>query len=160
MSTQPTTPSFETPLLPLRDKELPPIIRVIPPTISKTVLVRRADFYERNLGDVLSFWMFAEELAQVTDAGSQSYSNLRTIMRTAYDLGSRFGIDFASDTSYSAIADINICSMFCTTPAALDDYMNPKAIEGGNITRTILCQLGDELGADGAIFKPYSEGFP
>lgn len=132
-------------------------IRVIPPTISKTVLVRRADFYERNLGDVLSFWMFAEELAQVTDAGSQSYSNLRTIMRTAYDLGSRFGIDFASDTSYSAIADINICSMFCTTPAALDDYMNPKAIEGGNITRTILCQLGDELGADGAIFKPYSE---
>ena len=132
-------------------------IRVIPATISKTVLVKRSDLYERILGDVLTFWMFADELAQVTDAGKQGYSNLRTIMRTAYDLGSRFGIDFASDTSYSAIADINICSMFCTTPAALDDYMNPKAIEGGNITRTILCQLGDELGADGAIFKPYSE---
>ena len=41
-------------------------IRVIPATISKTVLVKRADFYERNLGDVLTFWMFAEELAQVT----------------------------------------------------------------------------------------------
>ena len=60
-------------------------IRVIPATISKTVLVKRADFYERNLGDVLTFWMFAEELAQVTDAGKQGYSNLRTIMRTAYD---------------------------------------------------------------------------
>ena len=132
-------------------------IRVIPATISKTVLVKRADFYERNLGDVLTFWMFADELAQVTDAGKQGYSNLRTIMRTAYDFGSRFGMDFASDNSYSAIVDINICSMFCTTPSALDDYMDKKAIEGGNITRTILCQLDDQIGADGALFKPYSE---
>lgn len=131
-------------------------IRVIPATISKTVLVKRADFYERNLGDVLSFWMFAEELAQVTDAGKQGYSNLRTIMRTAYDFGSRFGMDFASDNSYSAIVDINICSMFCSTPSALDDYMDKKAIEGGNITRTVLCQLEDQIGADGALFKPYS----
>lgn len=133
-------------------------IRVIPATISKTVLVKRADFYERNLGDVLTFWMFAEELAQVTDAGKQGYSNLRTIMRTAYDFGSRFGMDFASDNSYSAIVDINICSMFCTTPSALDDYMDKKAIEGGNITRTILCQLDDQIGADGAIFKTYTPG--
>lgn len=132
-------------------------IRVIPATISKTVLVKRADFYERNLGDVLSFWMFAEELAQVTDAGKQGYSNLRTIMRTAYDFGSRFGMDFASDNSYSAIVDINICSMFCSTPSALDDYMDKKAIEGGNITRTVLCQLEDQIGADGALFRPYSD---
>lgn len=132
-------------------------IRVIPATISKTVLVKRADYYERNLGDVLSFWMFAEELAQVTDAGKQGYSNLRTIMRTAYDFGSRFGIDYASDNSYSAIVDINICSMFCTTPSALDDYMDKKAIEGGNITRTVLCQLEDEMGSDGALFKPYTD---
>ena len=131
-------------------------IRVIPATISKTVLVKRADFYERNLGDVLTFWMFAEELAQVTDAGKQGYSNLRTIMRTAYDFGSRFGMDFASDNSYSAIVDINICSMFCATPSALDDYMDKKAVEGGNITRTVLCQLEDQIGSDGAMFKPYT----
>ena len=131
-------------------------IRVIPATISKTVLVSRADYDERNLGDVLTFWMFAEELDQITDAGKQAYSNLRTIMRTAYDFGSTFGMDFASDNSYSAIVDINICSMFCATPSALDDYMNKKAIEGGNITRTVLCPLDDDLGADGAIFKPYT----
>lgn len=132
-------------------------IRVIPPTISKTVLVKRADFYQRLLNSTLTFWMFAEELAQVTDAGKQGYSNLRTIMRTAFDYGSLFGMDFASENSYSAIVDINICSMFCTTPAALDDYMDRKAIEGGNITRTVLCQLSDNLGSDGAIFKPYSK---
>ena len=108
-------------------------IRVIPATISKTVLVRRADYYERNLGDVLTFWMFAEELAQVTDAGKQGYSNLRTIMRTAYDFGSTFGMDFASDNSYSAIVDINICSMFCATPSALDDYMD-KSFAGAALS--------------------------
>lgn len=131
-------------------------VRVVPPTISKTVLTKRADMYERVLGDTLTFWMFAEELAQVTDAGKNGYSNLRTIMRTAYDLGSLFGIDFASDNSYSAIVDINICSMFCATPAALDEYFDKKAIEGGNITRTILCKLEDDLGEDGAIFVPYT----
>ena len=131
-------------------------IRVIPATISKTVLVKRTDYYKRILGDVLTFWMFAEELAQVTDAGKQGYSNLRTIMRTAYDFGSTFGMDFASDNSYSAIVDINICSMFCATPSALDDYMDKKAVEGGNITRTVLCQLEDQIGADGAMFKPYT----
>ena len=138
------------------DEEPKTTIRVIPPTISKTVLVKRADFYQRILSAPLTFWMFAEELAQVTDAGKQGYSNLRTIMRSAFDYGSMFGIDFASDNSYSAIVDINICSMFCTTPAALDEYMDKKAIEGGNITRCILCQLVDDLGADGVLFKPYT----
>lgn len=138
------------------DEEPKTTIRVIPATISKTVLVKRADRYQRILSSPLTFWMFAEELAQVTDAGKQGYSNLRTIMRSAYDYGSMFGMDFASDNSYSAIVDINICSMFCTTPAVLDEYMNKKAIEGGNITRCILCQLHDDLGADGALFKPYT----
>ena len=131
-------------------------IRVVPPTISKTVLTKRADMYERVFGDTLTFWMFAEELAQVTDAGKNGYSNLRTIMRTSYDLGSLFGIDFASDNSYSAIVDINICSMFCATPAALDEYFDKKAIEGGNITRTILCKIEDDLGEEGALFVPYT----
>ena len=89
------------------EEEQETTIRVVPPTISKTVLTKRADMYERVFGDTLTFWMFAEELAQVTDAGKNGYSNLRTIMRTAYDLGSEFGIDFASDNSYSAIVDIN-----------------------------------------------------
>ena len=131
-------------------------IRVVPPTISKTVLTKRADMYERVFGDTLTFWMLAEELAQVTDAGKNGYSNLRTIMRTAYDLGSLFGIDFASDNSYSAIVDINICSMFCATPSAIDDYFDKKAIEGGNITRTILCKLDEKIGEEGAIFQPYT----
>lgn len=132
-------------------------IRVIPPTISKTTLTKRADFYERILGEPTTFWMYASELALVTDAGKAAYSNLRTIMRTAYDLGSLFGMDFASDNSYSAIVDINICAMFCATPAAVDEYYDRKAIEGGNITRCIICPLDDSVANDDELFQPYTE---
>lgn len=34
-------------------------IRVIPATISKTVLVKRSDLYQRVLNSTLTFWMFA-----------------------------------------------------------------------------------------------------
>lgn len=132
-------------------------IRCLPATTSKTVLNKRADLYKRNLGDYTTFWMYAEELAQLTEAGKQSYSNLRTIMRVAYDLGSKFGQDFASDNSYSAVSDINICSLFCATPNDVDDYMDKKSILGGNVTRSILVQINDELGADAAEFKDLSE---
>ena len=37
-----------------------------------------------------------------------------------------------------------------------DEYFDKKAIEGGNITRTILCRLDETLGEDGAIFTPYT----
>lgn len=131
-------------------------IRQVPPTISKTQLVKRADYYQLVFGEKMAFWIFSEELSAVTDAGKQSYSNLRTIMRTAYDLDSYFGIDFASDNSYSAMVDILICSMYCCTPSALDDYMDNKSIEGGNITRVILCELEKKPGSKGAFFKPYT----
>ena len=112
--------------------------------------------FDRVYGSPLTFWMFAEELAQVTDAGKQGYSNLRTIMRTAFDLGSKFGLDFASDDSYSAIVDINICSMFCATPGALDRYMNDESVEGGNLTRCILCSLDDSFDDGDELFRPYT----
>ena len=132
-------------------------IRCLPANTSKTVLNKRADLYKRNLGDYTTFWMYAEELAQLTEAGKQSYSNLRTIMRVAYDLGSKFGQDFASDNSYSAVSDINICSLFCATPNDVDDFLDKKSILGGNVTRNILIQLDDELGADPAEFKDLTD---
>lgn len=129
-------------------------IRCIPPATSKTVIVKRSDYYKRILGDYLTFWMWAEELAQLYDAGKSSFSNLRTVMRVAYDLGSKFGQDFASDNSYSGTADICICSMFCATPDDVDEVYNRREIMGGGCSRVILCSLEDEVGAKAAIFRP------
>ncbi len=131
-------------------------IRQVPVTISKTQLVKRADYLMRVLGGNLPFWMFSEELSAVVDAGKQGFSNLRTIVRTAFDKGSLFGIDFASENSYCALVDIWLCAMYCSTPSALDEYMDRKAIEGGNVSRIILCELEQKPGSTGAFFKPYT----
>ena len=133
------------------------IIRQIPPTISKTLLVKRTANHMRRYGCSLTFFMFSDELAQMVDAGKNGYSNLRTILRNSFDLGATFGIDFMSAESYSAIVDINMCTLFCATPSALDRYMDEDSIEGGNITRCILCMMPDQLGADGYRFRPYTE---
>lgn len=131
-------------------------IRCLPPSTSKTVIVKRADYYKRILGDYLTFWMWAEELAQVNDAGKSGFSNLRTVMRVAYDIGSKFGQDFASDNSYSAIADVQICSMFCGTPQDVDDVFNKREIVGGGCSRAIICTLEDETGANPAHFENFT----
>ena len=128
-------------------------IRCIPPATSKTVIVKRGDYYERVLGDTLTFWMWAEELAQLGDAGKSGFSNLRTVMRVAYDLGSKFGQDFASDNSYSGNADICICSMFCATPQDVDEIYNRKEVMGGGASRVMLVSLEDEAGAKPALFR-------
>ena len=132
-------------------------VRCIPPATSKTVIVKRADYYDRILGDTLTFWMWAEELAQLGDAGKSGFSNLRTVMRIAYDLGSKFGQDFASDNSYSGTADVCICSMFCATPQDVDEIYNRKEVMGGGTSRVILVTLEDEAGAKPAIFRELTD---
>ncbi len=131
-------------------------IRCIPPATSKTVIVKRSDYYKRILGDYLTFWMFAEELALLGDAGKSGFSNLRTVMRIAYDLGSKFGQDFASDNSYSGIADVQMCSMFCGTPQDVDDVFTKREIVGGGCSRAIICMLDDQVGARPAHFEDFT----
>ena len=129
-------------------------IRCIPPATSKTEIVKRSDYFDRVLGDTLTFWMWAEELAQLGDAGKSGFSNLRTVMRIAYDLGSEFGQDYASDNSYSGTADVCICSMFCATPQDVDEIYNKREVMGGGASRIILVPLEDEAGSKPALFRP------
>ena len=133
----------------------PPKTMVIccPVSISIAQLIKRADAPVRLYGTPLTLWTFTEELATATETNRRAFSNIKSILRTAYDLGSEYGVDYLSDTSYSATVDILYNTMYCTTPAALDEYMDRKAIEGGNITRTIVYDLGSQLGDEAPIFK-------
>lgn len=133
----------------------PPKTAIIccPVSISIAQLIKRADSPVRMFGTPLTLWTFTEELATATETNKRAFSNIKSIMRTAYDLGSEYGIDYLSDSSYSATVDILYNTMFCTTPSALDDYMDRKAIEGGNCTRTIVYDLGSQLGDEAPIFK-------
>ena len=133
----------------------PPKTAIIccPVSISIAQLMKRADSPVRLFGTPLTLGTFTEELATATETNKRAFSNIKSIMRTAYDLGSEYGIDYLSDSSYSATVDILYNTMFCTTPSALDDYMDRKAIEGGNCTRTIVYDLGSQLGDEAPIFK-------
>lgn len=124
-----------------------------PVSISIAQLIKRADAPVRLYGTPLTLWTFTEELATATESSRRSFSNIKSIMRTAYDLGSEYGVDYMSDNSYSASVDILYNTMFCTTPSALDEYMDRKAIEGGNCTRTIIYDLGSQLGDEAPMFK-------
>lgn len=132
----------------------PPKTSVIccPVSISIAQLIKRADAPVRLYGTPLTLWTFTEELATATETNKRAFSNIKSIMRTAYDLGSEYGVDYLSDNSYSATVDILYNTMFCTTPSALDEYMDKKAIEGGNVTRTIVYDLGSQLGDEAPIF--------
>ena len=121
-------------------------------SISIAQLIKRADAPVRIYGTPLTLWTFTEELATATETNKRAFSNIKSIMRTAYDLGSEYGVDYLSDNSYSATVDILYNTMFCTTPSALDEYMDRKAIEGGNVTRTIVYDLGSQLGDEAPIF--------
>lgn len=133
----------------------PPKTAIIccPVSISIAQLIKRADAPVRLYGCPLTLWTFTEELATATETNRRAFSNLKSIMRTAYDLGSEYGVDYLSENSYSAVVDILYNTMFCTTPSALDEYMDRKAIEGGNVTRTIVYDLGSQLGDEAPEFR-------
>ncbi len=121
--------------------------------ITRAKLVKRADMLVRKYGEPLTFMLFSEELATMAEGNRKAYSDLRTIGRLAYDLGASFSTDTNSSESYCAMVDIIWCSLYCSTPAALDEYMDKRSIEGGNVTRHVIADLGDLMGDDAPVFR-------
>ena len=121
--------------------------------ITRAKLVKRADMFIRKYGEPLAFMLFSEELSTMSEGNKKVYSDLRTIGRLAYDLDAYFSTDTNSTESYCAMVDIIWCSLYCSTPAALDEYMDKRSIEGGNVTRHIIADLGDLMGDDAPVFK-------
>lgn len=122
--------------------------------ITRAKLVKRADMFIRKYGEPLAFMLFSEELSTMSEGNKKAYSDLRTIGRLAYDLGASFSTDTNSSESYCAMVDIIWCSLYCSTPAALDEYMDKRSIEGGNVTRHVIADLGDLMGDDAPVFQP------
>lgn len=123
-------------------------------TITKAKLVKRADMFVRKYGEPLAFFFFNEELATMTESNKRAFADLNTMDRLAYDLGAEYGSDTLSDASYNADVDIIYCSLFCGTDNALKEYINKRAIEGGNCTRKILTRIDEDvMGEDAPQFQ-------
>ena len=127
-------------------------------TITRAKLVKRADMFIRKYGEPLAFFFFNEELATMTESNKRAFADLNTMDRLAYDLGAEFGSDTLSDASYNADVDIIYCSLFCGTDNALSEYINKRAIEGGNCTRKILTRIDEDvLGEDAPQFRQQTD---
>lgn len=141
-----------------KDGKLPPEpktdIVCLPPSVSITMLMKRADAPVVKYGAPKTLFMFADELSTITQSNKRAFADLKQIMKTAYDLGSMYGQDYLSETSYSTVVDVMLNCLFCGTPAAVTRYMDKAAIEGGNITRTILCSLESHIGDEPPTMKP------
>ena len=123
-------------------------------TITKAKLVKRADMFIRKYGEPLAFFFFNEELATMTESNKRAFADLNTMDRLAYDLGAEYGSDTLSDASYNADVDIIYCSLFCGTDNALKEYINKRAVEGGNCTRKILTRIDEDvMGEDAPQFR-------
>lgn len=141
----------------LKNKNLPdePVVEVrCIQTITRAMLTKRADAIQTKYGEPLSFFLFAEEMSLMADSNKRAYADLRTLDRLAYDLGA----EFCSETMYDAgcNSDVDICwnSLFCGTENSLNEYIDKRSVEGGNVTRKVLCKLPDMLGDDAPKFKP------
>lgn len=143
-----------------KDGKLPPEPKTdivnLPPSVSISMLMKRADAPVVKYGVPKTLFMFADELSTITQSNKRAFADLKQIMKTAYDLGSFYGQDYLSEASYSTVVDVMLNCLFCGTPAAVDRYMDKAAIEGGNITRTILCQLENHIGEEPYTMKPLS----
>lgn len=129
------------------------VIRTCPVSISIAQLIKRADAPMRYYGTPMTLWTFTDELSTAVESNKRAFSNIKSIARTSYDLHSEYGVDYLSDNSYSATVDILQCSLYLSTPNALDKYADKDFVEGGGVTRTILVPLNDNLGEEAPVFK-------
>lgn len=141
-----------------RDLPEPPAttVTIIPVTISKTKLVKRAHAFVKTYGEPLTLFQTTDELGIVVDNNKRGFSDLRAILRTAYDAGSSYGQDFAGSETYSCNVDIRMSVLYSCTPNVLSEFLNDRALENGTASRFIIVPLNTEIGDAAPIFRPYT----
>ena len=144
-----------------KDGKLPPEpktdITLLHENLSLSMLIKRADAPMKLFGCPKTLFQFADEIGAIVQASKRQFSDIKQIIKTGYDLGSEFGQDYLSEASYSAVVDLMLCYVYTGTPAAVNRYMDKAAIEGGNVTRTILCNIDNQLGENPLMFHSLQE---
>lgn len=126
-------------------------------TITKAMLTKRVDEIQSKYGETLTLFLFSEEASLLADSNKRIFADLRTLDRLAYDLGAEYCSESMYDAGVNSEVDIIWCSLFCGTENSIKEYIDKRSIEGGNVTRKILCQLPDMLGNKAPAFMPIGE---
>lgn len=133
-------------------------IRCISPKISEnelaTYLVNQEHLFD---GETLPFLSFTPELDTAVKATKSKYSDLQAENRIGWDYGSHLVRHYSSTNSVPCDSELNTSLLYLGTPGAVNRYMNTENIEAGSVSRHIICEIDDGLGAPPAIKKPYSK---
>ena len=93
------------------------------------MFIKRCDAAVKLYGAPKTLFEFADEISAIVHSAKRQFADLSQVIKTAYDLGSVYGQDFMSETSYSAMVDALLSFVFCGTQSAVSRYMNKAAIE-------------------------------
>jgi len=120
-------------------EEPTPVIRMLPPSTSNVVLLQRTDYAKG-----LHVYTFSEEIDAINKQNSSgTWAQKSDLYRMAFD-GAKWGQDYMSETSYSAVVRMRYNLLFLGTPLAVRKFF--RKVEDGMASRFILAYLPDNRG--------------
>ena len=119
------------------------------------VAVKLADNIKRRYGDILPFFLYADELGAFTE-NKRGSAEFPAVSRTAYNMGEIYSRDTLYEGGYNGRVDICWNSIMCGQEVALAKYITKEGLLMGDGSRQIIFSMGEELGEEAPTMKPFT----
>lgn len=121
-----------------KKKEMPEIINIVLcEHVSRFQVVQHGLAIKKKFGDTLIQYHFTSEMASILKNTKSDSFDLGEIMLKSYDLGDTIDHDTGNKESVKGVVDVNISSLYTTTPETLDSFFKDK-LTNGCLNRAIL----------------------
>ena len=121
------------------------------------IAVKYADMIRLKYGEILPFFVSADELGSVTE-NKRATREFASVARTAYNMGEEYVRDTLYDGGYNGNVDICWNSVLCGQPDSVAQYITREGVRLGDASRQILIIMGDEVGSEPPRLKqPFTQ---
>ncbi len=120
------------------------------------IAVKYADMIRLKYGDILPFFLAADELGSVTE-NKRATREFASVARTAYNMGEEYVRDTLYDGGYNGNVDICWNSVLCGQPDSVTQYITKEGVRLGDASRQILITMGDEVGSEPPKLKTFTQ---
>lgn len=120
------------------------------------IAVKYADMIRIKYGDILPFFLYADELGSVTE-NKKGTKEFASVARTAYNMGEEYVRDSMYEGGYNGNVDICWNSILCGQPDSVAQYITKEGVRLGDASRQIVILMGDEVGSEPPKLKPFTE---
>lgn len=120
------------------------------------IAVKYADMIRLKYGDILPFFVSADELGSVTE-NKKGTKEFASVARTAYNMGEEYVRDTLYEGGYNGNVDICWNSVLCGQPDSVEQYITKEGVRLGDASRQILITMGDEVGSEPPKLKTFTQ---